>query len=198
MQGYYAAFEYRHGNRPLAMELLRTSSHESVLSAIHYGEALALEKGQESLAREVYEEVSRKVEQLSIGPDDYVGVPETILLLLGDTGQASQRLAARLSSGQTLSWQNTMLGYLAEPDMPPEELLKSATRAYDRVVSHKLIAFRCLSRDQIELAEEHLERCVDAFRWQPDAYWANAFLSRLRTDTPWREWLKTRHRAASK
>ena len=193
MQGYYAAFEYRHGNRDLALDLLRDSSVESVLSAIHYGEALAMEKGSESRAREVYEDVSRKVDHLSIGPDDYVGVPETILLLLGDAEQVSRRLAARQKSGQTLSWQNAMLEFMAKPDMPPDHLLAAAPRAYDRVVAHKLIAFRYLSRGEIDLAEDHLSKCVEAFHWQPDAYWANAFLSRLRTDTAWREWLKTRH-----
>ena len=136
LQGYYAAFEYRNGNWDFALDLLHKSSGESVLSAIHYGEALAMEKGNETRAREVYEDVLRKVDDLSIGPDDYVGVPETILLLLGDAEQVSGRLAARQQSGQTLSWQNAMLEFMAKPDMPPEHLLAAAPRAYDQVVAH--------------------------------------------------------------
>lgn len=193
LQGYYAAFEYRNGNRDLALDLLRTSSSESVLSMIHFGEALAMDKGSETRAREVYKEVLQKVDDLSIGPDDYVGVPETILLLLGDTEQVPRSLATRHKSGHTLSWQNAMFEFMAKPDMSPDLLLAAAPQAYDQVVAHKLIAFRYLSRGDVDLAEDHLAKCVKAFHWQPDAYWANAFLSRLRADTAWREWLKTRH-----
>ncbi len=193
MHGYFAAFEYRHGNREEALEFLRSLSSQSLWAVMPYGEAMALEPDGADIAMDTYEQAAQRFDQYSIGPHDFVDVPETILLLLGDQAEASRRLALRNGSAQGPPWQMEMQKFLSDPSAQDETLLNSAKGAYSRVVAHKLIAFRHLSRGNIDLAEDHLAKCVQAFRWQPDAYWANAFLSRLRTDTAWREWLKTRH-----
>ena len=104
--------------------------------------------------------------------------------------EATQKTNERLASSGRSSWQKEILEFVADPDMEPKELLNAIKGNCNRVVAHKVIAFRHLSRGEVRLAQDHLEKSQQACPLQPDAYWAGAFLSRLQTDTAWCERLE--------
>jgi hypothetical protein len=194
IRDYYAAFEYRHGDIQKARALLQGAVDDSVLAIIHFGEMLALEPDAESrdVAQRMYDMAAERLEKLPLGPDDFIGIPETILVLLGKQKEASQLLSARLKSSNP-TWKEELLRFLADPEREPNELLAAVDpNSYNEVMARKLIALRHLSRGETEPAAEQFEACRQINNYLPDSYWASAYLRRLEMDSDWVEWLETR------
>jgi serine/threonine protein kinase len=180
---YYAAFEYRRGNRDKAERLLRGACSDSVLAAIHLGEMLAFESGREEDARGMYVKATEAIDKLTLGPDDFIGIPETILVLLDGPGKAAGELNRRREF-TSLPLQRQMLKFLADYEMHPEDLLSSIDRESrnSRSMAHKLIEMRHLSCGETQLAAEQLQACLNVTYWLPDSVWAHAFLSQRNDD----------------
>lgn len=180
IRDYYAAFEYRHGNIEKAERLLAGGSSESVLAAIHYGEMLALDPKRAEHARDMYTQALKAIERLSVGPDDVIGIPETILLLMGDEPRARRELKRRLH-GMPASAQRQMMEFLADAEMSPKELLAAIGDASlaARAMAHKMIALRHLSRGEKQMAMEQLRACLSVTYWFPDSMWAHAILAQI-------------------
>ena len=177
---YYAAFEYRQGNIEQAERLLRDASSDSVLAAIHLGEMLALRPGREDDARHVYEEAAKTIDGLRLEPDDFVGIPETILVLVDGPEGAARELGERIKS-TTSPWQRRALEFLTDRHVRPEELLASIDQDSRnmRAMTHKLIALRHLSCGEVPQAIQQLQACLNVNYWLPDSMWAHAFLAQL-------------------
>jgi tetratricopeptide (TPR) repeat protein len=187
MQVYYAASLYRNKAIPEALAVLEQAASHALWASIIHGEMLALQPGKKQSAREVYQQVIARISEFALQPNDFVGVPETIPLLLGDQTKASEECRRRLAIKSWYSWQKEVVDFVADPQMEAELLLAAtADSRYNRVVAHKVIAFRYLSQGDVVKAEEHLDKCYQTCPLQPDAFWAKALLSRLRTDDAWR------------
>ena len=198
MAVYFAAFEYQHGRYSRALNLLRDASSDSVWASVFLGEVLALQHDDDgqTQAREYYQNAQGKMTAHAFQPHDFVGVPETILMLLGAQDEATDKIQDCLDrsdhDSRRYSCQREILEFVADPNMDPDDLLAVVHGRNNRVMAHKVIAFRYLSRGQLDLAEHHLEQCYEAGPFQPDAYWANAILARLRHDTEWRQVFETK------
>ena len=129
----------------------------------------------------MYEEAASTIDRLTLGPDDFIGLPETILVMLDGPEKAAGTLQKRIESTSS-ELHRKMLQFLADPDMPPEELLSfgAPESRNNRAMALKLIAFRHLSRSETAEAIGQLEACLDVTYWLPDSVWAHAFLSKLK------------------
>jgi tetratricopeptide (TPR) repeat protein len=191
MSVYYAASLYRSGKHDEALDVLEEAASESLWARVLYGEALALEVGREAEAREVWAKAVQERPKHAIQADDFVGLPEMTLLLLGDQKAATDSLRSRPPHDLITSWQRDVVEFIANPSSAPDDLLEAtADSRYNRVVAHKVIALRYLSRGNLDLAKIHLAKCVDTCPVQPDAYWAAAILERLETDESFQQSLQ--------
>ena len=128
----------------------------------------------------MYDKAIAAVKRLSIERDDFIGIPETILLLAGEEDRARRELKQRLSNTRP-SAQRQMMEFLADAEMSPKELLAAIGDASlaARAMAHKMIALRHLSRGEKQMAMEQLRACLSVSYWFPDSMWAHAILAQI-------------------